>query len=394
MYRKSLLIMSIALANTFFADDLAKDLLASITSRSQKNGEAKCSATKCVMPKDPSLLPEAYNAFSGINVQCGWDLFADASFTYWKATQDNMEVGLLDTADVPSTYGVNGNITKATFINQDADFKPGFKIDLGYKSNFDDWDVLGEYTWYRSTNTTSKSIESPSPATAGMIFPTFGSPATQSDIYYNSAKSNWHLRMDLADLLVGRSYKVGKKLNFHSYAGLRGAWIDQHVTTNYTNSVFTDVLLGTARNEAKSTSWGIGPKVGVDFSWDVGKSVRIYNKNSGDLLYTRYTQLVSNDRFNISSDPASAFDTLHFVQDDLDTVRAHFDFEIGAGWGTCFSCERYYLDLSAGYTFQLFMDQNMFANYMNSTTYMVAKRVLPNGNLYVQGLTATAAFHF
>jgi hypothetical protein len=73
-------------------------------------------------------------------------------------------------------------------------------------------------------------------------------------------------------------------------------------------------------------------------------------------------------------------------------VRTHLDLELGLGWGTYFDDNNWHVDLSASYGFQVFFDQNMFRHFEDDV--MIGLSSVANGNLYVQGLTATARFDF
>ena len=66
------------------------------------------------------------------------------------------------------------------------------------------------------------------------------------------------------------------------------------------------------------------------------------------------------------------------------------DVELGLGWGSYFDCNNWHVDVTAGYGFQVFFDQNMFRNFNEG--HLVQN--LPNGNLNVHGLTATIRLDF
>ncbi|MBI3508824.1 MAG: hypothetical protein HY069_04255, partial [Chlamydiia bacterium] len=81
------------------------------------------------------------------------------------------------------------------------------------------------------------------------------------------------------------------------------------------------------------------------------------------------------------------------VESDLGMLREHIEFEMGFGWGSYFDNDNWYFDLSAGYTWQVFFDQNMF----NSASWVNDVRPRPTqayGNLYVNGLTVNARLDF
>src|SRR5579872_2300080 len=89
--------------------------------------------------------PAAYNAAAATEVN-GWDVFVEGSFIYWRADQDNMDIAK-SAVFVP---GIGGSLlipstdTRIAFAK--TDYKPGFKIGLGFESSCDGWVFAVDYT--------------------------------------------------------------------------------------------------------------------------------------------------------------------------------------------------------------------------------------------------------
>lgn len=314
-------------------------------------------------------LEPGYNSCAAIDIDCGWNVWIDGSFTYWEAMQDNMEFAMAHSGDpavVPQN--VNGNISQMDF-----EYKPGFKVGLGITSNYDCWDFFAEYTWFRST--VSQSVTAPTP---GTILPTTGVYQVSGGGPFNAASSSWHSTLDILDGRMGRWHYVGKQLTFHPYFGLRAAWISQDWSTVYS----TDTVTFLAEQQLKS--WGVGPQVGVDTHWNFCYGFRIYGQAEADILFTRYTTQRTYNQ-NISANRV-----WDISEDGNNTLRAHLDLELGLGWGTYLNCYKWYFDLAAGYGFQVFFDQNMFREYQSTAAYSSVY----GGNLYLHGLTITAKLEF
>src|SRR5579872_6062310 len=90
-----------------------------------------------------------YNASAAIKVGCSWDLNVDASFIYWDYNQDAMDVTYVAPLTTPAP-GQAGRV-----VNQNTGYKPGFKVGLGWDTNFDNWTTHAEYTWFHHTQTGS-----------------------------------------------------------------------------------------------------------------------------------------------------------------------------------------------------------------------------------------------
>lgn len=340
--------------------------------------DSKCCpapADKCCPPKKVCeevkkiQLSCAYNAPARIEVRGCWDVYASASFTYWQPIQDNMELGVVTTTNADgSTDGIVENFN--------ANFKPGFKVALGMNFDHDSWDTQVQYTWFRGTTSKSRNLDPTVPAE--VLLPLWTVPASSEQFFAGSEK--WKVHMDLLDWELGRSYYVGKKLTFRPFFAVRGAWIRQNLDVNYTAPVFTNLV----SEDKVSRSWAVGPRAGLYTDWMFCDGFRLFGNGAGDILFTRYTTLRSVETVGIV--PATV------TQRNLDTVRPHLDLELGLGWGSYFDCNNWHIDLSAGYNFQVFFDQNMFRHFdddiatVNSTS--------PNGNLYLQGLTITARVDF
>lgn len=330
--------------------------------------------------EESCILMPAYNSPSRIEIARCKDIFLTMSFLYWLPTQENMELGFTSSTGILSVDG--------DFVNADVEYKPGFKIGLGCNLSRDHWDTYLEYTWFHGSHQTSVTLDPTGPVA---LHPSFIIPDVNSSSYFGGHE-NWELRMDLVDFLLARHYHVGLDLFFHPFLGIRAARIDQNLNSGYfTESTgilgFADVFTKQA-----TSSWGLGPKMGLQMDWLLGRNVRFYGIGSGDILFTRYTDLTyfqfAKDEFGIES----SFNRYVFRQKDLDFLRSHIDLELGFSWGTYFACNHRHVDFSVGYCFQVFFDQNCFRNFLDDQ--VLAKSIFPNGNLYIHGLNATVRLDF
>ena len=329
-----------------------------------------------------------YNAPARIDVRCSWDVYATGSFLYWQPTEENLELGISNStpyADIEDD-GIAGNV-----IDMNFKFKPGFKVALGMNFDHDNWDAFAEYTWLHGTSSTYSNGPS---ALGGGILPFWGTPHLIDGNEYNTASGNWNVKLDFLDVAMARSYYVGTSLSFRPMVGARAAWIRQTYLANYLNNGDNAINVGdggasfvsdtSVKN--RSRSWGLGPRMGLGTNWMVGQGLRIYGDAAADVLYTRYTlQFKQTD-----SDLSTLHETVR--QKHIDYLRTHLDLEIGIGWGMYLDNNNWHIDLAAGYGFQVFFDQNMFRHYSDSSNY--ANSFAPNGNLFVNGLTATARLDF
>ena len=339
------------------------------------------------------------------------------TFNYWQPTQENMELGLFEKQTFPNIVTEGGTTTSVSTkesyrpLKMDFDFKPGFTIGIGYKFAYDTWDLQLKYTWFHHTNRSSSTVTNFvlfNENTAN-ISPTWGTPVEASEeMNFQFAAEKWKLGMDLVDLDVGRWCNVGSKFSLHPIFGIRAAWIRQNVHVAYTNG-FTDFavdvpgLLGAgflAANRdvfATSRSWALGPKIAVETKWLFGPGFRFFGNGEVDLLFTQYTLLKEKTETNGTVVGIINFVPFNFPlsdvakgkKEDVNTLRTHLALDLGFGWEKDFCKSKWSIDCAAGYTFQVFFDQNMLQHDVTDID-----NVSPNGNLYIQGLTATVRFNF
>lgn len=345
-----------------------------------------------------------YNAASRIDVRSSWDVYATASFLYWQLSQDNMEVAFVDelsndsyvansSDDGISNDGqIDGDVSQMDF-----DFRPGFKVGLGMNLDIDNWDLFAEYTRIHATNHASADPKTAPDGSVAPIFATAGHPFVIPANAYNTASEKWKCNLDFVNLDLGRAYYVGTNLTFHPFYGVRGAFITQNTHHQYENTLFNEEdgneNLGVLNVYNRIHSWAVGPRVGVCTDWMLGSGIRFFGSVDTDLLYTKYsvknkTNFLSTDSSFIAAGETSSWDS----DSDVRTVRSHVDLEAGFGWGSYFDNNNWHIDLMAAYGFQVFFDQNMLTTFASGATQGSINR--PAGNLYVQGVTATARFDF
>jgi hypothetical protein len=134
--------------------------------------------------------------------------------------------------------------------------------------------------------------------------------------------------------------------------------------------------------------------------WDFCWGFRFIGSAYGDILYTKYkiqdksVFLPTETITSLGSGKIYAKGVPSFIitKDTVRVIRGHLDFEMGIGWGAYFGTNDWHFDASATYGFQIFFDQNMFRHYDGGT--IVGSYTMPNGDLFVQGLTISARVDF
>ncbi|MBI3237146.1 MAG: hypothetical protein HYZ48_05565 [Chlamydiales bacterium] len=330
-----------------------------------------------VSKKTPSPMEPGYDASCRICIERPYDFFLSASFTYWRPSQENMALGAVSNTESLLDL-VNGKVVELDF-----DYKPGFQIGAGMNFDHDSWDTFIQYTWFRGTEHVQRNLNPDNLEV--VLLPAWQSPSFLNPAYHFGLEK-WDLNIDLLDWDLARSYHVGNDLCFRSFLGLRAAWIHQKVHVRYSNANPSQASIWPATSvDQKNSSWGIGPRMGISSNWNFGKGWRLFGDAEFDILCTHY-DLKSKQ----TSDVLTA--NRYLLRDDPNFLRMHTELNLGLGWGSYFSSDRYHIDIAAGYGFQVFFDQNMFLSTVSNTAF--GKAISPNGNLYMQGLTTSFRFDF
>ena len=312
-------------------------------------------------------LMEAYNAPGRINVKGNWDTCIYLEFLYKTAYQENMALARA----VNNTTGWWGD--KGYFV--DTDWNAGFKIGLGLYTGHDNWQIYAEYMRYHNNTRTT-------------VYPDNGFYLMPAYFYSNVGDSvskcyaKWKLKMDFVDLYLSRAFYSGKNLIFTPQAGLRLTFIDQNLH-GYYNVVGATTNVGTNVN---SDSWALGPRFGMDGKWLLGSGFRLFTNAALSTLYTHYkldrrSEIYYPNAINGVYTTHNTHNTFHYLRPYLETA-------LGFGWGTYYANYNWHFDLTIGYQFDIYFNQNMLAYYCRYVD------VSDYGDLYLHGFNLAMKFDF
>jgi len=306
----------------------------------------------------------AFSAPARFDVKGSLDLFITASYLYWQPIQESMSLAY-DQYPAPTT-------TRGKVYDMDFDFKSGFKVGMGINLSYDNWNLYLEYLRLHSTH--KEGINLPTNATLNCLWRDDTGPLS-----CNSISSSWEFDTDLLDFYMTRPYYLGTKLTLKPFAGLRGGWIDQKLnvraidTSDYPNRTWID-----------SDSWLVGPRGGVDCFWHLGEGFRVFTNIAASLFYQHFKTTLKYYTINTN--------TLDYYQrEKIGRVVPNIDLALGLAWGTYFADNDWHIDLSAGYEFHHFWNQNTLRPVYEA---IVNGIIVSPGDLMLQGLTVTARLDF
>lgn len=323
------------------------------------------------------------------------DVFVNAAFTYWQADQEGLDIA---NSGVVARNGIGGFVIASSrnshVLDQDFDYAPGFKVGIGAKV-CGCWDLLAEYTWFRNTNhldcktaphlsTCLDNVKS-----VWVLNDWFIQTTDQGQtIAASKVSSKWRLEIDLLDASVGHSFCASDCYGVSMFFGLRWARIDQnfnvciHVPQELIGSVNS---VNGVHSKNKSSSWGIGPRIGVNNYYLLGKGFRIQGDLALSLLYTEYKVSHHEDVAAIDLNPSILNTKLH----DYNTLKPNLEMTLALGWNTCVcNCM---VDFLVAYDFMIFWGQNMNRKLMDQT---INGSSASAGNLNLQGLRFNCVVNF
>jgi hypothetical protein len=334
---------------------------------------------KSYLPGEPikaDQLTATYPQDASYLIENGLDCFATVDYLYWQWTQGLLQIGTLVTP-TGSDY-VFGN---AQAILQAPGYRSGFQTGFGcYLKGMDDWKLYTEYTWYRNTSNENLST----PAGSVLILPNALFREDQQSLagyhYVGTVDSTVRLGFQSLDFLFQKSLYLGKRLSATLASGLRAQWISEKIEKEITGSIIELPSTPTTVTNSilKQTTWGIGPKFSLDLNYLLGFGLKMISQLSMSFVYTSYNG--SNEYNNLDIGHSFSETTLN----NSGSIKPLGEAFLGLGWGSYFCQNKFHLDLSLGYDFDIYWNYVLAAAPISQTV----------ANLQLQGLRASMRFDF
>lgn len=338
---------------------------------------------------------------------CGVDFFITADFTWWKARQDGMEFAVTEPCNQGLTasgaVGVNRGCGAllvdppcGKVYNTHSNYKPGFKVGVGFDFCDWGWDMVFNYTWFRSDHHHHHhNTNTATPGSGLLLMDAYwfvGMPFNQGPGIYNEATSKWNLRMNVLDWEMGRKFWIGKHIMFRPYAGLKGVWNRQHLKNTYTGYLGTvgNVLNGVPLDGyvdmfGHIKNDGVGIRAGMDGAWHFSRGFSFIGNYALTALWQRF-KVSRRDQVTNSANVELGYPVC--VSDKHYMVTPVFEWMLGLKWEGWSCGDNYHYWIRAAWEEQVWMDQNRFIRLPGTAK--------PSGDsdLSLQGLTLGIGFEF
>lgn len=335
---------------------------------------------------------------------CAGYFYADAAFLYCKASTNNLEYAIRQTATVipPSAPNVLSN-GRMELEDLHYSWDPGVRasIEFGNTQSGIDLSLIG--TYIHSKTTTSTHLV-PSFFEDGSTID-FLAPLINPDymgIIVESAAAEWKLDFGTLDLIAACSFNPVGCVQLMPNFGLRGAWIEQHYAATYEGAGFTnsDTFFPSTSSQFHTRYRGIGFKAGTDFTFPLFCQLNVIGGVGGSLVYGKMEFQESIQGFQV--DTASHVTVVNdkSTTKTTDQIRANLESELGLSYMSFWRGLNWIV--SASYFFAVWFDQNDFNNLVFTPTSELSDVGGTNNvtflkqpaNIQLQGLVLRAGIAF
>lgn len=162
----------------------------------------------------------------------------------------------------------------------------GYRVGIGHYSHDDQWYSTLYYTRYHTTGDGHASGEVYS-AYLGNFYVNNVDGASFGP-HYHDASVKWKFAFDNIDLELGHTFDIDHIVMLHPFVGLKAAWIDQDIDSNWQDPVIPTNFTS-ATEDLTNDFRGVGPSLGVNTTWPIHQAAQsafnLFGNFSGALLW-------------------------------------------------------------------------------------------------------------
>jgi len=312
------------------------------------------------------------------------ELYMTADALWWRAENHGFSYSFNRT----DPFSFTGKI-----IRLDPKWRPGFRIALGLNTNYDNWDLLINWTWYLNHISETRAQPKLTNGTSKGFYPLFpiddGGTAS-----YRTVLASWDLTYDTLDFEMGRVFDATKTLSMRPCWGIRGALLNQEFKDHFSSLLnVSDLNAMELSSQGKNDFWGVGPRVGSRAEWRLGAGVSILGNLAGSLLYGQ-TQVKT--RVDTLQTIGGVFGKYQDYTEDFYQLVPTLQMMMGVQWGFRFHAEKRYFGLNlcweANYWWNQFNVPIASTTYSGGTNYPYP--TTGNQPVTMEGATLNAQLNF
>jgi hypothetical protein len=349
-----------------------------------------CAFSRC--PPTTQVTPNA-----GPRVRDGYDFVVEAAFTYWTAHQDGLAYAFVQDVPPTRTAFIGTQVPSTKVQLPSFQWRPGFKVGIGFAPCFDGWDVFLDYTWFRSNNNKSSvAVVNPLGPDVEDAYWLVNAPLIRTVVrgtdtfnLYEQAHAKWGVQLNIFDLELGRNFYISRRVTLRPYTGLKGMWGRQRYNVVFGNTNSTIGFTGSTTMNNRFKNWGIGIRSGMDTAWHFAEEFSLLGEFAFTALWeqfkvTRVDQTLTDAPF--ASHPAGTITTGVNHKMTYYNLKPVIEMFLGFRWETWTCRESFHFAIDAGWEQQIWFAQNQFLR--------IEALDSDHGDLGIQGLTVRARMDF
>jgi hypothetical protein len=313
-------------------------------------------------------------------VKDGTNLWVQTEALFMHATEDGVSYGIKQET---SSSTIDGRVKNISY-----DWSWGWRAGIGYNLPHDGWDMLLNYTWFRSNENNSSNTDAPE-----SIRQTWTNPyqtAGAADALVAHAKGHTHLKFDYLDFQLGREFFVSKWLTLRPFMGARALWAHRDMSIKYSGGDLA--IAQTPRKNIKehlnNHFRGAGLLAGLDTQWGLGEGWSLYGQFGISLIYGKQRLHEKQDALSVTNIETR----IAHIHDNWTIVRMMTDLGFGLRWDHLFYSDAYRIRLQLGWEQHLLSGFDKDINFVSSSTQ--GKFTLNQGDFALSGLALQVRFDF
>jgi hypothetical protein len=274
-------------------------------------------------------------------------------FLWWRSENHGFSVAL-DEKSYGNYDGSGDGKNRGHIVRIPPDWKPGFRLGIGWNSDYDRWDLGADWTYYTNHASVTKvrndlTVGEPGYDGYYPMWPVANTNFQNLFAPYQVLEAGWHLWQNVFNLDLGRAYSITRHISFKPHWGASGAILKQKFHDLFSvplNPRGTIETVSQSEFHGKNQWWGIGPRVGVEGSWHLGAGLSILANTSAALYYGQ-----SKVRFHSKQiyAPSGSTSVNRKFNDAFYQLVPNLQLFLGLGWGTCLNCDEVFLGIDAGW---------------------------------------------
>lgn len=273
-------------------------------------------------PVEPVHLREAPSERPSFPLDPGQEWYVKESYLLWHPSEDDVDWGNRIGFNIGSEIDLSVRVKQPDF-----GWYSGVRLAAGrYLPKHDHWDVSLTATYFYAN---AEDQASPKMAKNGLLQTSWA--VNDAPTAFNKGEATWRLNFLTWDLGLGRNAFLSSKITAHPFLALRAVLAYENIGSRCSFvEGKTPAVAGDFKFRFKGSNdfWGVGPRLGSDFTYYIKKCWTLLGSFSGSVLLGSY-KVDENMSLYRSLRPI----TNKFTASDQGfAIRGNLEGSLGMGW--------------------------------------------------------------